>query len=99
MSHPMPYDFGVKMRGSSGFQRRDFARATVGFRQSYGMPMNFPVFDLTPRRVPRPFEPLGSEIRSLHQNRSESPSFGSTYVWDFVGYPPNGGRMPLRGRV
>jgi len=35
----------VKRRGSSGFHQRDFSRATVGLRQSYGTPRNVPVFD------------------------------------------------------
>jgi len=45
-SQPQPYVFGVKRRGSAGFHQRDFNRATVGRRQSYGTPRNVPVFSL-----------------------------------------------------
>ena len=35
--------FGVNSRGSSGFHQRCLKRATLGRRQSYGMPRNLPV--------------------------------------------------------
>lgn len=43
MSNPHPYVFGVNNRGSFGFHQRDFSRARVSGRQSYGMPRNVPV--------------------------------------------------------
>jgi len=46
-SNPQPNDFGVKRRGSLGFHQRCFTRSTVGRRQSYGTPRNFPVFVTT----------------------------------------------------
>jgi hypothetical protein len=42
MSYPQPHHLGVKRRGSSGVHQRDLNRATVGRRQSYGMPRNLP---------------------------------------------------------
>jgi hypothetical protein len=47
MAKPQPETFGVNSRGSSLFHHRDFVRAAVGHRQSYGIPRNFPVLDLT----------------------------------------------------
>ena len=43
MSNPQPQLLGVNRRGSSGFHQRCLTRATVGRRQSYGIPKNRPV--------------------------------------------------------